>query len=134
MPKVIPFGNRILVKRRQVGEKAGSIYLPDNIKERPIDLADVTCVPELTFGDQYIVEHSEDIIKSMTQKIKEGDSHALTALLELNQFLKIKSIRVGDAVFVSKYVGTDFHGTGDKEYQTLLLAEHVIGLVIEDGK
>ena len=77
--KIIPFGNRILVKRRKIGEKVGSIYLPDETKERNTDLADVVYVPDLTFADKHIIDNQEEIIKNITEEAKRGDPEALTS-------------------------------------------------------
>jgi len=132
MPKVIPFGDRMLVKRRKVGEKAGSIFLPDEAKERPTDLADVIFIPEHSFADIKLIENSEQIIGSLVKKAANGNSDALVALLTFNSFLKIKSIKVGDAVMISKYVGTTFHETGSNEELTLVKGEDIIGLITKD--
>lgn len=134
MPRVIPFGNRILVRRRKVGDKAGKdslIHLPESTSEKAIDLADVIFVPEHSFCDKTLLENSETIIESLTDKAKNGDSEALKALLEYNVYLKIKSIQPGDAIMVSKYVGVDFHDSQNMEQQTLINGEDVIGLVID---
>ena len=126
--KIIPLGDRILVKRRVIGEKVGSIILPQQTAQRSTDLADVVYVPDLTFADRHIVDNQEDIIKSMEKEAVKGNSDALTALLNLNQFLKVKSIKVGDAVMVSKYVGVDFSDTDGKSL-TLVLGSDIIGLI-----
>ena len=130
--KIIPFGDRILCKRRIIGEKAGKIFLPDEVKERATDLADVIYVPDLTFADRQILDNSDKIVSSLTAKASEGDSDALIALLEINKFIKYKSIRAGDGVMISKYVGTDFHATGEKSYLTLVREDDIIGLIRED--
>ena len=129
--KVIPFGDRILVKRKIVGEKAGSLFLPDDVKDRMTDLAEVVYIPDLTLGDKHILDNAQKIVEEITKKAGEGNSDCLIALLRLNEFLRIKSINVGDRVFISKYVGTDFHETGNTETLTLVKAEDIIGLVIE---
>ena len=131
--KVIPFGDRILVKRRKIGEKVkedSMIVLPDAVKERNTDLADVMHVPDLTFADKYILDNAEPIIKAITQKAINGNEDALNALLKLNAFMKEKSVKEGDAIMVGKYVGTDFH-TSDNEDLTLVRASEVIGLVVQ---
>ena len=129
--KIIPFGDRILVKRRKIGEKIGSIILPDEVKERNTDLADVVYVPDLTFADKHIIDNQEAIVRAITERAKTGDSGALEALLGLNQFLKVKSIKTGDAVMVSKYVGVDFHDTEGKNL-TLVSGSDVIGVIQND--
>ena len=135
--KIIPFNNRILVKRRKVGEKVGSeglIYAPDQTADAPTDLADVVYVPELTFADKEIIDNAEFYVKSLSEKIKLGESEAMISLLRLNEFLKIKSIKAGDAVMIGKYVGTDFNTSDSREQLTLVLDTDIIGLIKkEDG-
>lgn len=132
MPSIIPFGDRILVKRKVVGEKAGSILLPDSVSERATDLAVVVHIPENSFADTQILESAEEVIKALTDKAKSGDSDALITLLRLNEFCRWKSIQVGDEIFISKYVGTDFHESGNTETLTLLKIEDIIGLVVKE--
>lgn len=132
MSRVIPFGDRILVRRKKIGEKAGSIIMPDQVKERDTDLADVIYVPELTFSDKEILDNAEEIVRALTNKAKNGNDEALIALLRLNEFIKMKSIKVGDGVLISKYVGISFHETGRTEDLTLVKVDDVIGLIIND--
>ncbi len=135
MKRIIPFGDRILVKRRVIGDKLGKeglIIAPDETKERPTDLADVVHVPELTFADKHIIDNSDKIIVGLTKKAQDGDPQALTALLQLNQFLKIKAIKEGDMVMISKYVGIDFHDNAGSGNLTLVNGSDIIGLVVED--
>ena len=133
MPHLIPFGDRILVKRKTIGEKAGSIFLPDEIKERATDLAVVTHTPENTFADEEILKNTESIIIALTRESINGDPDALIALLRLNEFCKLKSIQIGDEVMISKYVGTDFHETGKQEYLTLVNLSDIIGVIMKDA-
>lgn len=133
--QVIPFGDRILVKRQQVGTTAGKdslIHLPETTATRPTDLATVVYIPEHSFADKQLIEESESIVGSLTNKAKDGDSDALIALLRYNEFLKIKSIAVGDKVFISKYVGTDFHDNKGGESLTLVKGDDVIGIVRDE--
>jgi co-chaperonin GroES (HSP10) len=132
MAKIIPFGDRLIVNRRKVGEKIGKggiLVAPNIISDRPTDLADVKYVPDLTFGDKAILDNAKEIIKNLSTKAAEGNSECLIALLRLNEFLKIKSIKVGDAVMISKYVGMDF-SSNEGEATTLVNAEDIIGLII----
>jgi len=132
MPKIIPFGDRILCKRRKIGTKIGSIELPDSVKERTTDLADIIHVPDLTFGDKQILENADDIIKSLTREACKGDDEALIGLMRINEFVKIKSVKVGDAVMVGRYVGTEFHETGGQDNLVLVREGDIIGLVVND--
>ena len=132
MPNIIPFGNRILVKRRKVGEKVGSIVMPDIIKEHDTDLADVIFVPDLTFSDKHILDNAEKIVKGLTAKACEGDAEALKALLDVNDFVRLKSIKPNDVVMISRYVGTTFHEKGKSEDLTLVDCRDIIGLVAEN--
>lgn len=137
MPKVIPFGDRILVKRRTIGEKLGSgiLYASDETKDRPIDLAEVLYVPDLTLADKAILDNAENIITKLTEQAISGDKEALASLENLNDFIKRKSVKVGDAIFVSKYVGIDYEETesGKSNNLTLLDTADIIGLVVNEG-
>ena len=107
MKKIIPFGSRLLVKRQKIGNKLGTglIIASDETAERPTDLATVVHTPDRSFADQ--------------------------ALIKFNDFLKAKSIKVGDTVMISKYIGTDFHdNVNPGESLTLVLEQDIIGLVI----
>lgn len=133
MSQIMPLGDRILVKRRKIGDKigtAGLILAADETKERPTDLADVVHMPEHSFADKSLIENSEDIINALTLKAKDGESEALISLLRMNEFLKIKSIQKGQTVMISKYVGTDFHDNSGQDL-TLVNASDVIGVVHE---
>ena len=132
--KVIPFGDRILVKRRVVGEKlgaAGIIIASDHTKETETDLADIVYVPDLSFADRELIDNANAIVSSLTKKAAQGDSEALKALLEYNIFLKIKSLRVGDAVMIGRYVGTTFHDNAGSGNLTLVYGSDIIGRVVE---
>jgi len=130
--KIIPFGDKILVKRRKVGERIGSLYVSDSIKESNTDLADVIHIPDITFADKEILENAEEMVKSLGKEARRGNSDALIALLRLNEFIKIKSIKEGDAIMLGKYVGIDFMDSNLKENMTLANLEDVIGLVVRD--
>lgn len=133
MTKVIPFGDRILCKRRKVGEKIGGILLaPDEMKDRPTDLADVVSIPDLSFTDKELIQNSEQIVHALTEKAKSGEAEALKSLLELNQYLKIKSVKIGDAIMIGKYVGVSFYSNESAEEFTLVRADDIIGLVIDE--
>jgi len=132
--QVIPYGDRILVKRRPIGEKLGSkgiILAADTTKDRPTDLADVVFIPDHTFCDKKLLENTEEIIANLTEKAKSGSHEALMALIHFNAYLKIKAIEPGMAVMISKYVGTDFT-TSDGKNLTLVKGEDIIGLVIDE--
>lgn len=131
---ILPFGNRLLVKRKIIGEKAGSIILPQQVQERFTDIAVVKYIPDLTFGDKYILDNSEKIINNLTIKAVEGDAEALEALLQINNFIKIKSIKIGDEVMISKYVGIDFHETGNNENLTIVNCDDVIAVIMKENK
>ncbi len=135
---MIPFKDTILVRRRKTkstlkeGKTKGGIILPETAEERYIDLADVVAVPEFTFDDQKIIDNAQKIVDGLAKKAGEGDGEALKQLIEFSDFLKRKSIKVGDAVFLSRYVGTDFTATGETELQTIVKVGDIIGLVVEE--
>lgn len=138
MPKIIPFKDTLLCKRRKVGatlkggKTEGGIILPEETQDRSTDLADVTEVAELTFADQQILDNAEKIVESLTKKASEGDCEALKSLFEINDFVKRKSIKVGDAIFLARYSGTDFFATGVTEQQTIIRLEDILGLVVNE--
>jgi len=72
------------------------------------------------------------MVKSLGKEARRGNSDALIALLRLNEFIKIKSIKEGDAIMLGKYVGIDFMDSNLKENMTLANLEDVIGLVVRD--
>ena len=132
MPKIIPFGDNILVKRCTIGEKVGSIYLPQDAQERNTDLADVTYVPDLTFEDTSILENAPKIFKTLVQRVTHGSEKALSEMFQLADFVKRKTIKKGDVVFISKYVGTDFYEKGENQNLTLVKLSDIIGRVEAD--
>ncbi len=89
MPRVIPFGDTILVKRRKVGttlingKTLGGLHIPESAEGRNTDLADVTYVPDITFSDKEILDNSESIVKALTKKATNGNVDALNALARL---------------------------------------------------
>lgn len=135
MPQVIPFGDRILVKRKKVGQKIGEsgiLIAADETAERPTDLATVVHVPDHSFADEELIGNAEEIIRGQTQKAKDGDSQSLLALLQFKTYLNIKSIKVGDDVMIGKYVGTTFHDNKGGGNLTLVDGHDIIGRVIYD--
>ena len=132
MPKIIPFHDSIVVKRKRADtlkNKESKVVLPDSVKERPTDLATVVSVPDNSFADKDLIECSVEIIKEQIEKAKNGDSGALLTLIEYNKYLKNKSIRPGDEVMVNKYIGTDFYDNQGQFGLTLCKYEDVIGIV-----
>lgn len=137
MSKVMPLGDRLLVKRKKIGATAGKdslIELPENVQERPTDLAYVVHVPEQSFADRELINSSSAIVNSQTKKAAQGDPAALEALMKFNMFLKHKSIQVGDLVMISKYVGTDFHDTENPDELTLVREEDIVAIIKGERK
>lgn len=130
--KLIPFGDRILCKRRKVGEKIGNLYLSENMADSNTDIADVVYVPDLTFGDKYILDNAEKIISSLIDKATKGDDHALIAAMKMNEFVRIKSLKEGDCIMLSRYVGVDFMDNSLKQEMTLCKSEDIIAVVVKD--
>lgn len=135
MKKITPYGNRFLVKRRPIGSKAGtSIILPDQVQDRPTDIADVIYVPDHTFADEHLLAKAEKIVSNLAIKAEEGDVEALKALLEFNHYVRIKRIRPGMTIMLGKYVGTDFSTSEDNRTLTMCSADEIIAVVSEDGQ
>ena len=132
--KIIPFGDRILVRRKKIEEsrKDSKILLPDATSERPTDLAVIKSIPDLSLADQELISESRSIISSLTKKAAQGDSDALLSLLNFNKFLKVKSLKIGDTVMISQYVGVTFGDSENKEQdQTIVSSEDIMGVVGE---
>lgn len=45
MRKLIPLGDRVLVRRNEAPEKIGAIFVPDNAKEKPVEGEALMCGP-----------------------------------------------------------------------------------------
>jgi len=129
---VIPFGDRILCKRHKVGEKLGTsglIVATDDTAERPTDLATVVHVPDWTMADKVLLNDAKEILANLMVGAKAGDPSAFSAALQFGTYLRLKSVKVGDDIFISKYVGTDFHDTESSDLLTLVSLDDIIGLV-----
>ncbi len=120
--KLIPYGNRILVKRRKVEDRSSHIILPDEVKNLPTDIADVIAVPEQSFVDKKLILNAETIINALEKKANEGDSSAVEALFKFNEYLRIMTIKSGDVLLMARYGGTDF--LIQETNQTLCVCDH----------
>ena len=130
MKSITPFGNRILVKRETAGEKLGSVIIaPDSISSTKTELAIVKHVPDHTFIDKVLISESEAMVSGLSKSAKEGDAEAMISLLRFNDYLRIKSLKVGDRVMISKYVGITFNDNFNEGDLTLVDADDVIGIV-----
>ena len=115
------------------------VYLtPEGYKALEKELAHLKTVRRQEVADRLhaaleegeLIENAESIVAGQTDRAKQGDADALVALLQFNAFLKIKTIKVGDTVMISKYVGIDFADKTGKEKLTLVKGEDIIGLVL----
>ena len=129
MKKILPWGNRVLVRRRPIGDKLGKgvIVAAETTAERPTDVADVVFVPNHTFIDKELLSNAEEIVSSVGEKARSGDADALNALLDFNHFFRAKQLKVGDVVFISKYVGTDFYTSEDTRPLTVVDVNDIMG-------
>lgn len=120
--KLVPYGQRILVKRRKVEDKSSHIILPDEVKNLPTDIADVIEVPEQSFVDKKLIANAETIINALEKKANEGDSSAVEALFKFNDYLRVMTIQNGDVLLMARYGGTDF--LIQETNQTLCVTDH----------
>lgn len=129
--KLIPYGTRILVKRRKVEDKSSHIILPDEVKNLPTDIADVVAVPDQSFTDKQLLANSETIINALTKRANEGDALAVDSLLKLRDYLQVMTIKPGDVLLMARYGGTDF--LIQETNQTLCVCEPhgIYALVVE---
>lgn len=130
--KLIPFGNRILVRRRPVGKTLGNgiILAAETTADTLTEIADVVALPDLTFADKALIENAESIINALTAKANEGDASAVDSLIEYNRYLQIKTLQVGDVVMVGKYTGIDFTVGETGELLSITDPEGIRGLMV----
>lgn len=131
---IIPLGDRIVVRRRKVGEKLGSsglIVAAETTQEAKTDIADVVYVPEHSFADKKLIGAQEKIVGSQVASAMQGDAQALIALLQFNTFLKIKSIKPGDTIFMGKYSGIDI-ADNSGEQVTIVRGDDIVGVVSDE--
>ena len=136
MAKVVkPYGDRILVQRKKIGEKLGSgiLHAPDTVAERSTDVAEVVYVPDHTFCDKTLIENGDKIVLGLAKKAEEGDSQAVISLLRLNEYFKIKAIQPGDTLLIGKYVGTDFNIKETGQNLTVLDSDGIYALIVDKG-
>ena len=129
--KLIPYGTRILVKRRKVEDKSSHIILPDEVKNLPTDIADVIEVPEQSFTDQRLIANSGAIITALTQKACEGDALAVDSLLKFREYLQVMTIKKGDVLLMARYGGTDFLIQETNQMLCVCEATGIYALVVE---
>lgn len=120
--KLVPWGTRILVKRRKVEDKSSHIILPDEVKDLPTDIADVIEVPEQTMVDREVLRNAESIINALNIKAASGDAAALDSLLKFKEYLLIMTTKPGDVILMARYGGTDF--LIQETNQTLCVTDH----------
>lgn len=129
--KLIPYGTRLLVKRRKIEQTSNHIILPDEVANMPTDIADVVAVPEQSFCDKALIAKSEQIINGLTKKAEEGDGAAFKALLEFNEYLRIITLKPGDVLMIGKYIGTDFLIQETNQYLTVMDGSGIYAKVVE---
>lgn len=130
--KIVPFGDRLLVSRRKTGNTKGNIVLPDQVADRPTDVADVVYVPDHTFCDKALVENGEKIIDGLSKAAENGDSNAVIALLRYREYLRLITIKPGDALLIGKYVGTDFNIKETGESLTVIDSDGIYAKIMSD--
>lgn len=129
--RLIPYGTRLLVKRRKVEQVSNHIILPDEVTNMPTDIADVISVPEQSFCDKALIAKSEQIIIGLAKRAEEGDGAAFKALLEFNEYLRLITLKPGDVLMIGKYIGTDFLIQETNQYLTVLDGSGIYCKVVE---
>lgn len=129
--KLIPYGTRLLVKRRKVEQTSSHIILPDEVASLPTDIADVVAVPEQSFCDKALIAKSEQIINGLAKRAEEGDGAAFEALLKFNEYLRVITLKPNDVLMIGKYIGTDFLIQETNQYLTVLDGSGIYALVKE---
>lgn len=133
MKKIVPFGNRIIVKRRKIGEKLGSgiLIASEDTAERLTELAEVVALPNLTLADKALLDNAELVIESLTNMAKDGDAKSVQQLIEYTNYLQIKTLKVGDVVMVGRYATVEFTVGETGECLSITDPEGIRGLVIQ---
>lgn len=129
--KLIPYGTRLLVKRRKIEQTSSSIILPDAVANMPTDIADVVAVPDQSLCDKELLANSEQIIKGLSDKAKQGDAQAVKALFEFNEYLRLITLKPGDVLMIGKYIGTDFLIQETNQYLTVMDGSGIYCKVVE---
>lgn len=129
--KLIPYGTRLLVKRRKVEQTSTVILLPDDVAGLPTDIADVVAVPDQSLCDKELLSNSEQIIKGLSEKAKQGDAAAVKALFEFNEYLRMITLKPGDVLMIGKYIGTDFLIQETNQYLTVMDGSGIYAKVVE---
>ena len=131
---VIPFGKRILVRRRKIGDTIGKggIILTDDIKkETETDIADVVFVTDRTLADNELIKNSPEIIDAQINSARRGNADALETVMRFNEYLKESDIAPGDVVMISKYCGTSFSTSDLTEQLWMVNVSDIMGKVCE---
>ena len=133
MKKILPYGNRIIVKRRPVGKSLGSgiLVAADQTADRLTEIADVIAVPDHTLADKELIENAETIINSLSKMAQDGDAKSLESLLQFNEYLKLKTIKVGDVLMVGRYTGIEFTVGETSEELSITDYDGIRGLILE---
>lgn len=129
--KLIPYGQRILVKRRKVEDKSSHIILPDEVKNLPTDIADIIAVPDQSFCDATLIKNAEKIISGLDKRAQEGDGQALDALMRFNEYLRVMTLKPGDVLLMARYGGTDFLIQETNQTLCVTDANGIYALVVE---
>lgn len=132
MKKIFPFGSRITVQRKRVGEKLGSgiLIAPDKTADNPTEIATVIDVAHDQIDD-WLLANADKIIESYQKRILEGDTSAYHTLIDLKDYIRSKVVKPGDTVFISKYMQTDIHIGETNQTLTLMDVSDIRGLVVE---
>jgi co-chaperonin GroES (HSP10) len=91
-------------------------------------------VPDWSFADHALIDNEKEVIRGQVKKSMEGDAESLKALMQYNQFLKLKDIQKGDKIFISKYVGIDFHDNSGSGDLTVVGLDDIIGVIKDDNQ
>ena len=134
MKKLVPFGDRILVRRKKVGEKLwreGIIVAPDSTKDAETDLAVVVDVPKE--NNFYVGNQNRmSFIREATLKVE-----GIEPFIKVDEYLSKNAWRLlkpGDEVMLSRSVGIKFQDTSGQGEMTLVKGEDIIGKVEKDGE
>lgn len=129
MIRILPFGDRVLVKRVTTGEirKGSLIVFTDKTDSNESELAYVVAVPTNKFVDKCVEFTEEYLIKSIRKRLLNGEIELLKDIKEYNEYITLKKLKPGDKIMVSKYVGTVVDDEQAKNTTTFVRISDIVG-------
>lgn len=112
MKRLVPFDKRIVVKRDVTGKtigKEGIIVQTEKAQKQEVEVATIIEIPKMTPIRKLLLENATAMAKSICLRgLKDGDPHVPEALEKLESIVHIASLKIGDRIMLSNYVGMTY--------------------------